>query len=202
MNIKPLSYDVELTLKDGALSHITHESKNFGVYIDENRKVNILLLSDISMLHTNNKVLNFFQENGFGVRFLDNNLDLKKMIEEYNSQSLTDILEEKEVSLQVYDYKLDKDNFQLLDSLINDDEEIQVYFYLVEDLEKFNSSFSIAFTSLLENNTDIELDVLFDISNLTYFDVYPFMDKFKNKSQDMNIIDGCSLKKFKITVKK
>lgn len=124
------------------------------------------------------------------------------MIEEYNSQSLTDILEDKEVSLQVYDYKLDKDNFQLLDSLINDDEEIQVYFYLVEDLEKFNSSFSIAFTSLLENNTDIELDVLFDISNITYFDVYPFMDKFKNKSQDMNIIDGCSLKKFKITVKK
>lgn len=202
MNIKPLSYDVELTLKDGALSHITHESKNFGVYIDEDRKVNILLLSDISILHTNNKVLNFFQENGFGVRILDNNLNLTKIIEEYNSQSLTDILDDKEVSIQVYDYKIDKDNFQLLDSLINDNEEIQVYFYLVEDINKFKNSFSNSFSSLLDNHSDIEFDVLFDISNLTYFDIYPFMDKFKNNSQDMNIIDGCSLKKFKITVKK
>ena len=205
MKRNPISYDTTLTLLEGCYQHISHESNNFGLYIDNKKKIKLLVISDISLIDTGAiKTISLFNENdNQGIRFIDIDVDLNSVLFSYNLQGLESILEEKEVVKQVYDFLLNKGNYEILDSLISDGEIIELYFYHVNDKNAFFTSFEKSFNSLLENKDNaenIEIDLLFQLSNLTYFDIFPFIEQLEN-NQNLDIISGCDLTKIDVLVK-
>ena len=163
------------------------------------------MISDISLINTGAiKTISLFNENdNQGIRFIDIDVDLNSALFSYNLQGLESILEEKEVVKQVYDFLLNKGNYEILDSLISDGEIIELYFYHVYDKNAFFNSFEKSFNSLLENKDNaenIEIDLLFQLSNLTYFDIFPFVEQHE-KNQSLDIISGCNLTKIDVLVK-
>jgi hypothetical protein len=205
MKRNPISYDTTLTLPEGCYQQISHESNNFGLYIDANKKIKLLIISDIALINTGSiKTISLFNENNNqGIRLIDIDVDLNSVISIYNSQSLVDILEDKNIVKQIYDFSLDQGNYEILDSLISDGEIIELYFYNVKNKDDFFNSFENNFKYLLENKdneNDIEIELLFQVSNLTYFDIFPFIEQLEN-NQNLDIIPGCNLTKLDVLVK-
>lgn len=204
MKINPISYDTTLTMPAGGYQHITHEQKNIGIHIGNKNNLKILLLTNIEMiLDGSMKTVQLFNENdNFGLRFIDDNLDINSIILSYNLQDISSILEEKPVIKQVYDFIIDEGYYKALHSLITSGTLVEVYIYNVVDTDLFEQSFNKNMHKLLldaDKRSKIEPKIIFQLSDINYFDVFPLFENIEKNNY--NVIPGCKINKFDIFVK-
>ena len=206
--MKQLSYSTFITLKEGAYQIVSNEAQSFALYIDDSKKLNLLFISDIPFLSNQQKKISLHNDNNqCSIRLSDIDLNLNDIFIRYNLTNIQDVLEEKEVVNTVHTIDISNVNYSILDTLLSENSEVNLYFYQLTDISKFNEHFLKEFKKIIEDadvpdDNDLELDMVFKISNLNYFDVFPIYEKFKDKSGDMNIINGCKLNKINLTVKK
>lgn len=206
--MKQLSYSTFITLPEGAYQLTSNETQSFALYIDDRKKLNLLFISDIPFYNEKQKKIYLHNEdNECSIRISDIDVSMNDILIRYNLSNIQDVLKEKEVINTIHTIDISNVNYAILDTLLAENNEVDLYFYQITNIDKFEEHFLKEFNKVIEdaevpNENDVDLDMVFKISNLNYFDIFPIYEQFKNNSVDMNIINGCKLNKIKLNVKK
>lgn len=146
MNIvRHISYETDLTLENGVYRYYMHEMPCIGLAINKHRQPILYILTDHSPSHpVSDKVLSFYvDENDAGLRISSKNLDWDDVIEAWEEQDISTMLQEKTNVLdEVLDYPILLSKFEFIKSLIETQPRIKIIQVVVDDLQVLNSQLS------------------------------------------------------------
>lgn len=205
--MKTLSYSTFMTLSEGEYQISSHSYKSFGLYINSLKQVSLLFVSDTPMMNLHNDKKITLNNDGdiCSLSISDVDVSINDIFIRHNMSSLEDILEEKETINTIHTIDISNFNYDILNSLTKNEEILPLYFYHVNDIDKFKETFNNELNSLLsetEVENEYDADMIFETSNLSYFDIFPIFKQFKENPANMDIINGTNLIKMKVKVKK
>lgn len=205
--MKLLSYSSFMTLSEGEYQLISHENNSFGVYIDKSEKVNLLFISDEPMFNiAKQKKFTIESEDNRGyLSISDIDVSINDIFIRHNLASLEDILEEKDLVNTIHTIDISEKDYEVLDSIVSENETIDLYFYHITDKNLFQETF-MSELAQIRSEAGVpktqELVKIFEFNDLNYFDVFPIFKGFNENPEDMNIIAGAELLKLKVKIKK
>ncbi len=205
--MKPLSYSSFMTLSEGEYQLISHENNNFGVYIDKSETVNLLFISDEPMFNiAKQKKFTIENEDNRGyLSISDINVSINDIFIRHNLASLEDILEEKDLVNTIHTIDISEKDYEVLNSIVSENETIDLYFYHITDKNLFQETFMSEFAQIRSEAgvpKTQESSKIFEFNDLNYFDIFPIFKGFNETPEDMNIIAGAELLKLKVKIKK
>lgn len=188
-----ISYDTDLTTPDGTYVRYGHELPSIALSIAQSQNPVLFIVTDHEPIGNIEKSIKFYKDDvACGVSIFDKGLNLDVFLASYLSQGLSAILDEKPVVSEILDYPIVVENYELIQSVLEGTKKIDLIRLVVDDIEDFNQQLVAKLKKMLasdgeesvsDNISDIEMQVLLDSNNLTFFDicdVYEWLDNNPN----------------------
>lgn len=188
-----ISYDTDLTTPDGTYVRYGHELPSIALSIAQSQNPVLFIVTDHEPIGNIEKSIKFYKDDvACGVSIFDKGLNLDVFLASYLSQGLSAILDEKPVVSEILDYPIVVENYELIQSVLEGTKKIDLIRLVVDDIEDFNQQLVAKLKEMLasdgeesvsDNISDIEMQVLLDSNNLTFFDicdVYEWLDNNPN----------------------
>lgn len=185
-----ISYDTDLTTPDGTYVRYGHELPSIALSIAQSQNPVLFIVTDHEPIGNVEKSIKFYKDDvACGVSIFDKGLNLDVFLASYLSQGLAAILDEQPVVSEILDYPVVVENYELIQSVLEGTKKIDLIRLVVDDIEDFNRQLVAKLKEMLasdgeesvsDNISDIEMQVLLDSNNLTFFDICDVYEWLEN----------------------
>jgi len=185
-----ISYDTDLTTPDGTYVRYGHELPSIALSIAQSQNPVLFIVTDHEPIGNVEKSIKFYKDDvACGISIFDKGLNLDVFLASYLSQGLSAILDEQPVVSEILDYPVVVENYELIQSVLEGTKKIDLIRLVVDDIEDFNTQLVVKLKEMLasdgdasvsDNISDIEMQVLLDSNNLTFFDICDVYEWLEN----------------------